>query len=129
MTEASRISVDRIKQVVAAEFDVSVRDLESARRDLAAIRPRHVAISLALRLTPHSSGVVGRLFGGRDHSTVLNARRRIQSLRSADAAFDRRCRRLEADLEPPGRQADPVQLAFLDGPLFDCAFMPRLVTP
>lgn len=121
MTEPARVSVDRIKAEVAAEFNLSVRELVGPRREREIVRPRQLAIALALRLTPNSSVVVGRLFGGRDHSTVLESRRRIAALRSGDLRFDRRCRRVEERLVARFDLPVEIQLSFLIGPLFDFA--------
>lgn len=122
MTSPARVSIDSIKRAVADEFDVAVRDLVGTRRDRAAARPRQVAVALAMNLTPNSCAIVGRLFGGRDHSTVLASRHRVDLLRSTDPAFDRRYRRLEAKLREPLAPPRELQLTFLDGPLFDQAF-------
>lgn len=119
----ARISVDRIKRAVADEFDISLHDLVCARREREFVRPRQVAIAIAMNLTSNSTVVLGRLFGGRDHTTVLASRHRVEKLRGADSIFDRRCRRLEAALlEPVDAPRPEHQLTFLDGPLFDRPF-------
>jgi chromosomal replication initiator protein len=117
---SGRISVDRIKAAVAAEFRIPICEMTSDRRALGVARPRQVAMALTCQLTPCSFPTIGRVFGNRDHTTVLYARRRVDQLRSADGEFDRRVRRLERQLATPMPFRDPVQLAFLDGPLFDC---------
>jgi len=111
-------TVDRIKAVVAAEFDVPIMEMVSNRRSRPVVIPRQAAIALAYSLTPHSSGMLGRLFGNRDHSTIIYARQKISKLRNDDRVFDERMRRIEARLKPPERSAE-VQLEFLIGPLFD----------
>jgi chromosomal replication initiator protein len=111
-------TVDRIKAAVAAEFDVSIREMVSNRRSRAVVIPRHAAIAMAYSLTPHSSAMIGRLFGDRDHTTIIYARRKIAKLRNDDRAFDDRMRRIEARLTPP-RPRPEFQLDFLIGPLFD----------
>jgi chromosomal replication initiator protein len=58
-------------------------------------------MALSYRLTPHSAAVVGRLFGGRDHSTVVHARQRIDELRNSDRKFDQVVRGIEDQLLPP----------------------------
>jgi chromosomal replication initiator protein len=114
------VSIERIKAMVAADYGVPVRSLAANQRQAAYVRPRHVAIYLACGLTPHSSVVIGRQFGKRDHTTVLYALRKIAELRDADGDFDRRVRSLEARLAPPAARPE-FQLAFLTGPLFDRA--------
>lgn len=115
----SVVTIDRVKFVVAAEFEVPLQVMVSERRTKDEVRARQVAIAVACRHTRRSGSVIGRLFGGRDHSTVAHAVRRVDALRSSDAAFDRKVRSVEAQLRPPARPAEPVQLGFLIGPLFD----------
>jgi chromosomal replication initiator protein len=114
-----RVSVDRIKAVVAAEFDVPIREMTSNRRPRRVALPRQAAMALAYSLTPASSALVGRLFGDRDHTTVIYARQKIDRLRVDDRKFADRMRRIEERLAPPV-PAREVQLEFLIGPLFDC---------
>lgn len=114
----TRVSIDRIKAAVAAEFNVPLREMTSDRRSREVARPRQVAMALACEFTPCSLPTIGRLFGRRDHSTVCHARQKVEELRSSDREFDRRVRRLQRELSPPPLP-EPVQLAFLDGPLFD----------
>lgn len=116
-----RPSIERIKALVADEFGVPLIEMVSARRHREVARPRQVAMNMACRFTLHSLPAIGRRFGGRDHTTVIGARRRIEELRAADPAFDARVRRIEQRLEPPPPppQREEVQLAFLIGPLFD----------
>ncbi len=113
------VSIERIKVAVAAEFEVPLQVMVSERRTKEEVRARQVAIALSCRLTRRSGTVIGRLFGGRDHSTIAHAARRIKYLCARDADFARRVRRLEAELQPSPPAAEPVQLAFLTGPLFD----------
>lgn len=68
-----------IKQVVARHYKVRVSDMESARRPRLLVRPRQVAMYLCKRMTLHSLPEIGRAFGGRDHTTVLHAVRRVES--------------------------------------------------
>lgn len=115
----ARVSVDRIKATVAADYGVPIAKLTANQRHLRFVRPRHVAIYLACNLTDHSSGTIGRLFGGRDHSTIYNAHRKIAEAREADAALSERISRLEQELSPPRSLPAEIQLAMFDGPLFD----------
>lgn len=116
-----RVSIERIKAAVAAEFEVPLNSMVSAQRGRDIARPRQVAMALACDLTPHSTPLIGRLFGGRDHTTVMYARARVAELRAGDADLDRRVRRIKDGLTPSPPIATPEewQLAFLDGPLFD----------
>jgi len=70
-------SVASIKTLVAQAAQIDECELSSARRSTRFSRPRHIAIYLARHVTPHSLPAIGRLFGNRDHSTVLNALQRI----------------------------------------------------
>jgi chromosomal replication initiator protein len=63
-------------------------DMLSARRARAVARPRQVAMYLTKQLTPRSLPEIGRKFGGRDHTTVMHAIRRIEELRAVDAALN-----------------------------------------
>ena len=71
-------SVETIQRLCAGTFHVSVRDITSDRRDASTVLARHAAIWLSRRLTPHSTPVIGRLFGKRDHTTVLYAIQRME---------------------------------------------------
>ena len=62
-------------------------DMQSARRARAVARPRQVAMYLAKQLTPRSLPEIGRKFGGRDHTTVMYAIRKIEELRAIDAVL------------------------------------------
>jgi hypothetical protein len=71
--------VRRIKAEVARAYNVTVMDLESARRDIAAVRARHCAVWRIKRETPWSTTRIGRAFGGRDHSSIIHGIRRHQA--------------------------------------------------
>lgn len=113
------VSIDRIKAVVAADFSVAVRELEAFQRHAPVVLPRQVAMALSYQLTQNSSAVIGRLFGHRDHTTVIHARQKVARLRTSDRDFDDRIRRLEEVLTPHSPPASEHQLTFLLGPLFD----------
>lgn len=74
------ISIDNIQRVVAEFYSIGFGDLVSKRRTRNLVLPRHLAMYLAKELTNHSLPEIGRAFGGRDHSTVLHANRKIDSL-------------------------------------------------
>ena len=82
-----RVTIDEIQKKVAEHYNVRVADMHSARRARAVARPRQVAMYLAKQLTPRSLPEIGRKFGGRDHTTVIHAVRKIEELSAYDAAF------------------------------------------
>ena len=82
-----RITIDEIQKKVAEHFNIRVSDMHSARRARQVARPRQVAMYLAKQLTPRSLPEIGRKFGGRDHTTVIHAVRKIEELSAYDAAF------------------------------------------
>lgn len=94
-----RITIDDIQRAVSAYFDIKPIDLISARRARAVARPRQIAMYLAKRLTTRSLPEIGRKFGGRDHSTVIHAVRRIEELRGTDSDIDAAVRTLQRDLK------------------------------
>ncbi len=79
------VSVDNIQRVVAEYYKIKVADLNSKRRSRSVARPRQVAMYLAKDLTNHSLPEIGDAFGGRDHTTVLHACRKIKELLESDA--------------------------------------------
>ena len=83
-----KITIDEIQRKVADYYAIKLSDLLSARRARDVARPRQVAMWLAKRLTPRSLPEIGRRFGGRDHTTVMHAVKRIDELRAADRELD-----------------------------------------
>lgn len=83
--EPRRVRVEDIQRIVARHFNVPRSDLLSNRRTRTIVRPRQVAMYLAKTLTPRSLPEIGRRFGGRDHTTVLHAVRKIEGEQSKDA--------------------------------------------
>ena len=81
------VPVDTIKRRVAAFFDLSLEDMISQRRHRAVARPRQIAMYFCKRLTRRSFPDIGQRFGGRDHTTVMHAVKRIEELAAVDAAF------------------------------------------
>ena len=79
------VSIENIQKTVADYYKMRIADLLSARRSRSIARPRQIAMSLAKELTSHSLPEIGDSFGGRDHTTVLHACRKIAELREADA--------------------------------------------
>ena len=94
-----RVTIDEIQRAVSTYFDLKPIELISARRARVVARPRQIAMYLAKRLTTRSLPEIGRKFGGRDHSTVIHAVRRIEQLRDSDGDVDTAVRRLLRDLE------------------------------
>ncbi|MHA1158045.1 MAG: chromosomal replication initiator protein DnaA [Alphaproteobacteria bacterium] len=82
--EPRRVKIEDIQRVVARHFNVSKADLLSSRRTRTIVRPRQIAMYLAKMLTPRSLPEIGRRFGGRDHTTVLHAVRKIEDLMRGD---------------------------------------------
>jgi chromosomal replication initiator protein len=78
------VTVENIQKTVADYFKIRVADLLSQRRSRSIARPRQVAMALAKELTNHSLPEIGDAFGGRDHTTVLHACKRMKELRDAD---------------------------------------------
>ena len=78
------ITIDNIKKTVAEYFKIRVADLLSKRRSRSITRPRQIAMALAKELTNHSLPEIGDAFGGRDHTTVLHAVRKINELRGTE---------------------------------------------
>ena len=78
--EPKRIKIEEIQRIVARQYNVSRADLLSSRRTANVVRPRQVAMYLAKQLTLRSLPEIGRRFGGRDHTTVLHAVRKIENL-------------------------------------------------
>jgi chromosomal replication initiator protein len=82
--QARLITVENIQKTVADYYKVRVGDLLSKRRSRSVARPRQVAMALAKELTTHSLPEIGDAFGGRDHTTVMHACKRIKQLRDLE---------------------------------------------
>jgi chromosomal replication initiator protein len=82
--EPRRVRIEDIQRVVARHYNVSKADLLSSRRTRTIVRPRQIAMYLAKVLTPRSLPEIGRRFGGRDHTTVLHAVRKIEGMIEGD---------------------------------------------
>ncbi len=79
------VSVDNIQRTTAEYYKIKISDMLSKRRSRSVARPRQVAMALSKELTNHSLPEIGDAFGGRDHTTVLHACRKIAELRESDA--------------------------------------------
>ena len=82
--EPKRVRIEDIQRIVARHYNVSKTELLSNRRTRTIVKPRQVAMYLAKVMTPRSLPEIGRRFGGRDHTTVLHAVRKIEGLSGAD---------------------------------------------
>jgi len=78
------VSIENIQKTVAEYYKIRVHDLLSARRTRSITRPRQIAMSLAKELTNHSLPEIGDAFGGRDHTTVLHACRKVKELKETE---------------------------------------------
>lgn len=86
--QSKLVTLENIQKTVADYFRVKVSDLHSARRSRSITRPRQMAMALAKELTQHSLPEIGQAFGGRDHTTVIHACRKVAELREGDANVD-----------------------------------------
>jgi chromosomal replication initiator protein len=82
-----RITIDEIQRKVAEHYTIRLTDMHSARRARNVARPRQVAMYLAKQLTARSLPEIGRKFGGRDHTTVMHAVRKVEELINEDPSF------------------------------------------
>lgn len=82
--EPRRVRIEDIQRVVAKHYNVSRQELVSSRRTRVVVMPRQIAMYLSKTLTPRSFPEIGRRFGGRDHTTVLHAVRKIEDLIASD---------------------------------------------
>ena len=82
-----RVTIDEIQRKVAEHFNMRVADMHSERRARAVARPRQIAMFLSKQLTQRSLPEIGRKFGGRDHTTVMHAVRKVEELMATDQTF------------------------------------------
>jgi len=94
-----RLTVDRIQRAVCEIFSVTPTDMVSKRRARIIARPRQVAMYLCKKLTKRSLPDIGRRFGGRDHTTVMHAVKRIDQLRADDPSFNAQIEAVETLLK------------------------------
>jgi chromosomal replication initiator protein len=83
-----QVTIVNIQKTVAEYYKMRTADLLSSKRSRSIARPRQVAMALAKELTKHSLPEIGAAFGGRDHTTVLHATRKINTLRETDACME-----------------------------------------
>jgi chromosomal replication initiator protein len=97
--ELKRVRIEDIQRIVARHYNVSRSDLLSSRRTANVVRPRQIAMYLAKTLTLRSLPEIGRRFGGRDHTTVLHAVRKIEGLIGSDNALATEIESLKGQLQ------------------------------
>ena len=85
--EPRRVKVEEILKLVSSHYNVSRQDILSSRRTAVVVKPRQVAMYLSKILTLRSLPEIGRRFGGRDHTTVLHAVRKIEALSTKDSTL------------------------------------------
>ena len=102
-TGDKRVTIEEIQKKTAEFYKLDLRELHSARRARRVARPRQVAMFLARELTSRSLPDIGRRFGGRDHTTVLHACRRIEALCKTDPVFQQEVEFLRKVLGRPIR--------------------------
>jgi len=86
--EPKRVKIEDIQKLVASHYSVTRADILSSRRTAVVVKPRQIAMYLAKTLTLRSLPEIGRRFGGRDHTTVLHAVRKIEGLSHADRSLN-----------------------------------------
>lgn len=79
-----RVTIEEIQKSVAQHYNIRISDMHSIRRARAVARPRQIAMFLSKQLTTKSLPEIGRMFGGRDHTTVLHAIKKIEELKQSD---------------------------------------------
>lgn len=82
------VTLENIQRTVAEYYKIRINDLHAKKRSRSIARPRQLAMALSKELTNHSLPEIGEAFGGRDHTTVLHACRKIKELRESDARID-----------------------------------------
>ena len=94
-----QITIENIQKTVAEYYKIKVSDMQSKRRHRTVVVPRHIAMYLAKELTQKSLNEIADSFGGRDHSTVLSAVKKITQERIRDQELNHRLRVLEQSLK------------------------------
>ena len=83
-----QVSIDNIQRTVAEYYKIKISDILSKRRSRSVARPRQIAMALSKELTNHSLPEIGEAYGGRDHTTVLHACRKVKELCAGDAEIE-----------------------------------------
>ena len=103
-TEAPPVRVETILKIVAEKYSVEVRDLKGRQRTERVSFPRQLAMYLSCRLTNYSTTQVGEAFGGKDHTTVIHARKKIEQLVEKDPFFLENVNKLVARIQSVDNQ-------------------------
>ncbi len=93
------VNMDNIRKVVAEYYNISVKDLMGKKRTRSIARPRQIAMALSRDLTKESFPDIGQSFGGRDHSTVMHACKKVEDLRKTDPVLDKEYKALAMMLQ------------------------------
>lgn len=101
--DSNPVRAETIQRVVALKYSVDVKDLKGHQRTASIAMPRQVAMYLSCVMTEMSSTDIGRAFGGKDHSTVLHARKKIEKKIEEDPFFLELINRLQADIKAAER--------------------------
>ena len=88
------MTIEQIQKVVAEYYKIRVSDILSSKRDRKITLPRHVAMALSKELTSHSLPSIGDAFGGRDHTTVIHACKKIRALRTNSSTISKDCQNI-----------------------------------
>ena len=83
-----KVTIEEIQKKVAEHYNIRITDMHSPRRSRSVARPRQIAMYLAKSITSRSLPEIGRKFGGRDHTTVMHAVRKIEELKTVDSIFN-----------------------------------------
>jgi chromosomal replication initiator protein len=101
--DGSPVRIETIQRVVALKYNVDVKDLKGQSRTASIALPRQVAMYLCCVMTEQSSTDIGRAFGGKDHSTVLHARKKIEKKVEEDPFFLELINKLQSDIKAADR--------------------------
>jgi chromosomal replication initiator protein len=98
MSNRPRVKVAKIKRVIVERYGLTLDAMTTPKRHRRVAYPRMIAMYLARQLTPNSLPALGRMFGGRDHTTVLHAVRRIKAKAESNALIERELNDIERRL-------------------------------
>jgi len=101
--DSNPVRIETIQRVVSLKYSVDIKDLKGHQRTASISMPRQVAMYLSCTMTDQSSTDVGRAFGGKDHSTVLHARKKIEKKIEEDPFFLELINKLQADIKAAER--------------------------
>ncbi|MFZ2303619.1 MAG: chromosomal replication initiator protein DnaA, partial [Minisyncoccia bacterium] len=101
--DSNPVRIETIQRIVALKYSVDVKDLKGHQRTASISMPRQVAMYLSCAMTDQSSTDIGRAFGGKDHSTVLHARNKIEKKLEADPFFLELINKLQSDIKAAER--------------------------